>query len=195
MIKVLTPKFRLSYPNVFKARLNELNGKEEYSVVALFPKNADLSALKKAVDQAMNEKWGDEKKRPKGITTPFRDQGERAKEVDGKETMPAGYEKGAVFVNLKSQRRPGLVDQNLQDIIEETEIYAGAWARATVSAFAWEFKSAQGAVLKRGVSFGLLNLQKVSDGDPLIGKSSPQEDFSPIEIDSTDGTSAEALFK
>jgi hypothetical protein len=194
MIKVLTPKFRVSYPNVFKARLNELSSKEEFSLVALFPKNADLSALKKAVDQAMTEKWGEEKKRPKGITTPFRDQGERAKETDGKETMPAGYEKGAVFLNLKSQRRPGVVDQNLQDIIEETEIYAGAWARATVSAYAWEFKSAQGAVLKRGVSFGLLNLQKVSDGDPLVGKSSPQDDFSPIEI-ADEGASAEALFK
>ena len=56
MSKGTTPKFRVSYPNVFKPRRNELNGKDEYSVVALFKKGEDLSKLKKLVQEAAEKR-------------------------------------------------------------------------------------------------------------------------------------------
>jgi hypothetical protein len=175
MSSVMTPKFRVSFPSILKPKKNELNGKEEYSLVALFPKKADLSQLKIAAHAACEKKWGsDTSKWPKLTRSPFRDQAEKAKNVDGRQVLPPGYEEGAIFLTLKSQQRPGLVDQHLNDIISESDFYAGCWARATLTAYAYD------QLGNKGVSFGLSNVQKVADGDPLSGRPKPQEDFVPI---------------
>lgn len=180
MANINTPTFRVSYPNVFKARRNEMNGKDEFSVVALFEPGADLSALKAAAQKAIVDKWGPDKaKWPSNLRSPFRDQAERAKDVDGKRVLPAGHVAGAIFLNLKSQQRPGVVDQNVQDIIDESQFYAGCYARASVNAFAYDQKG------NRGVSFGLGNIQKVRDGEPLGNRAKPEADFAPIEMDKT----------
>lgn len=182
MANVNTPAFRVSYPNVFKPRKNDLNDKMEYSIVALFKKGEDLTKLKEACQKAIVDKWGPDKtKWPKNLRTPFRLQEERAKEVDGKRILPAGHEEGAVFLNLKSNRKPGVVDQNVQDIINEEEFYAGCWARASVNAFAYSQKG------NNGVSFGLGNIQKVKDGEPLGNRARPEEDFAPIQSDEPTG--------
>lgn len=167
-----TPRFRGSYINVFKARKNDLNGKDEYSLVALFPKGADLSALKKAANDAIVAKLGaDKTKWPKGMRNPIRDQAEREK--DGK--LPDGHEAGAFFINLKSTERPGVVDANVQDIMEERDVYSGAWYIANVRPYYYDQKG------NKGVSFGLLNLQKVADGDPLGGRVRPTDAFKAVE--------------
>jgi hypothetical protein len=176
MSNVMTPEFRASYPQVFKAKKNDLNGKDEYSVVALFPKGANLDALKTAAQAAIVEKWGaDKSKWPQRLKSPFRDQGEKAKNVEGKQVMPAGHEAGAIFLTLKSSQRPGVVDQSVQPIIDETQFYAGCWARATVRAYAYDQKGNQ------GVAFGLQNIQFVRHGDPLGGRSRAEDDFSAVE--------------
>lgn len=175
MANINTPVFRVSYPNVFKAKKNDLNGQDEFSIVALFKKGEDLSALKAAAQKAIVDKWGPDKaKWPSNLRSPFRLQEERAKEVDGKRTLPAGHEEGAIFLNLKSKQRPGVVDQNVQDILEESQFYAGCYARASVNAYAYDQKG------NRGVAFGLGNIQKVRDGDPLGNRAKPEQDFAPI---------------
>lgn len=184
MANVLTPPFRVSYPNVFKPRHNDLNGKDEYSVVALFKKGEDLSALKKAAEAAVIEKWGSDKSKwPTNLRSPFRDQKERAK--DG--ALPAGYEEGAIFINLKSSQRPGVVDQKVQDIIDESDFYAGCYARATIGAYAYDQKG------NRGVAFGLGNIQKVKEGEPLGNRTKATDDFAPIE-GAEEGQDASSLF-
>jgi len=71
--KVVTPEARAAYANVFKTRKNDLNGKDEYSIVAIFAKDADLSAMKNAAAAAMAEKWGaDQSKWPEKWRSPFR---------------------------------------------------------------------------------------------------------------------------
>lgn len=175
MANILTPTFRMNFPRLFKAEKNQLSGKEEFSVVALFPKGTDLTALNKAVEDAINDKWPDKKKRPANLRSPIRKQDEKEQTAEtGEKFMPAGYKKGAFFLNLKSQQRPGVVDQNVQPIIEESEIYSGAYARASIRAYAYDQAG------NRGVAFGLVHLQKVKDGDPLTGRSKPEADFAPI---------------
>lgn len=186
-----TPVFRVSYPHVFKPQLNDLNGQLEYSVVALFPKGADLTALKAAAHAAVVKKWGADKgKWPQNLKSPFRDQNERAKDVDGKQVLPAGYEAGAVFLTLKSKQKPGVVDQQVNDIVDETEFYAGCYAKASVNAYAYDQKG------NRGVAFGLGNLQKVKDGESLGGRTRPEDDFSAVEGEAAAGGdgSASSLF-
>lgn len=185
-MSLVTPKFRASYPNLFKARKNELNGKDEYSVVALFPKGTDLTSLQKAAMEALVKKWGHDKaKWPQNLRSPFRKHEERMKE--GK--LPDGYEVGGIFINLKSAQRPGVVDQNVQPILDETQFYAGCFAIASTNAFAYDHKG------NRGVAFGLGNVQKQGDGDPLGGRTRAEDDFQPIEgVVAGAGSSAESIF-
>lgn len=173
---VMTPKFRVSWPNVFTPKLNNLSNKEEYSVTALFAKNADLTALKVAAQKAMEKKWGKEQSKwPKNIRSPFRLQEERMK--DG--VLPPGHEEGAVFINLKSKDRPQIVDAQVQDIIDTSAFYAGCYARATVNAYAY---GGPGTGISAGVAFGLGNIQKLADGEPLGGgRTKAEDDFEAIE--------------
>jgi len=174
----MTPAFRVSYPNVFRPKKNDLSGKEEYSLVALFKKGEDLDELKKAAQAAMEDKWGSDKSKwPKNIRSPFRDQGERE---------AAGYEEGAVFINLKSNQKPGLVDAKLVDIIDDAEFYAGCWARATVRAYAYDQKG------NKGLAFGLQNIQKLRDDAPLGGSLIPAA--SEFEAVASEGGDAGGLF-
>lgn len=168
---VITPEFRVSYPSVITPRKNDLNGKMEYSVVALFAKGADLTELKKVAEAALVEKLGaDKTKWPKGIRSPFRDQAE--KEKDGK--LPEGHLAGAIFMNLKATQRPGLVDANVQPIIDETQFYAGCYARAQVNAYYYDQKG------NKGVAFGLSNVQKMRDGESLSGRMKAEDAFEAV---------------
>lgn len=161
---VMTPEFRVSFPAVFKPRVQQNDdgspGTPKYELTMLFAKGADLSKLKAAAQEAVREKWGD--KPPKNLRSPFRDQGDKELE---------GYEAGAFFIRATSIQKPGLVDRWREDIIDETEVYAGCYARATLRAFTYEKKG------NKGVAFGLNNIQKLRDGDPLGGRTRAQDDF------------------
>ena len=173
---ILTPEFRASFTYVFVPQKAMEAGKpDKYSVTMLFPKNADLSALKKAATDALQEKFGSRLADPvKGpalkarLRSPFRDQGEKTYD---------GYVPGSIFVTATSKNKPGLVDQNLQDIVDPSQFYSGVYARATLRAFAYE---QAGNV---GVSFGLQNIQKLRDGESLSGRLKAQDEFEPVKAE------------
>lgn len=163
--KFLTPLARLSFPRIFKPEPNDQNVLK-FSATFLFEKGADLKKAKIAVANAIKNKWGDNP--PKNLKLPFRDQGDKELE---------GYEAGAVFISATSEKRPGVVDQNVEAIIDESEIYAGCYVYASLNAFTYGGK---GTKYDPGVSFGLNNIQKVKDGEPLGGRTRPEDDFEPI---------------
>lgn len=171
-LKVITPEFRVSFPHVFKPQPPMQQGADpKFGLTMLFPKDADLTALKKAARTAIEEKWGtDQEKWPKNLRLPFRDQSE--KEFDG-------YEPGAIFVNCTSKMKPGLVDASLNEIsdMDQNEFYPGCYAKASIRAFTYDVNG------NRGVGFGLNNIQKTRDGEPLGGRTRPEDDFSPVEGD------------
>jgi hypothetical protein len=174
--KTNTPPFRVAYPNLFTPRKNDLNGKDEYSLVALFPAGADLTVLKQAAGAAIRKKWGEDKSKwPSGLRSPFRDQGEKKKKNDaGQMALPDGYVEGATFLTLRTTQRPGVVDQQVQEIIDTAEFYGGCWAIASINAFAYDAKG------NKGVSFGLGNVQKHKDDKPFGNRTKPQDDFQAI---------------
>lgn len=176
MSKVNTPTFRVAYPNVFKARKNDLNGNDEFSLVALFALDADLSELKAAAMEAATKKWGEDRSQwPTGLKTPFRDQGDKKKKnSEGIMVLPDGYVEGAIFLTLRSTQKPGVVDQQVQEIIDTSEFYGGCYAIASINAFAYDQKG------NRGISFGLGNVQKIKDGDPFGNRTKAKDDFAPI---------------
>lgn len=186
---VTTPEFRISYPKVFKPETNKLSGKLEYSIEALFSKTTDFKTMKEAAKNACINKWGtDEKKWPRNLKSPFRDQGE--KERDG--TLPEGLVKGATFIRFKcdgSKHKPVVVGPDRGEILEESKFYAGGFARASVAAFAYSQAG------NNGVSFGLNMLQFVRDGEPFSGRPKVEDAFEPIaQVEDGAAQDASGLF-
>lgn len=180
-----TPKFRVSFPFVFKPSKYDENSPEVFSVVALFPKGTDLSVMEKAAKEAMEKKWGtDQSKWPKGRRSPFR----KVEELE--EQYRAGFPPDAVWIRLSSKERPGIVDTQNNPITDPVEFYAGCFARASFAAYAYDTKG------NKGVAFGLRNLQKLADGESLTGRAKPEDEFAPVEDtgSAADGVSAESLF-
>lgn len=174
---VMTPEFRVSFPNVFKPRKANESAEPKYSISMLFRIGADIAKLKAAAQVAAREKWGD--KLPKNLKLPFLDQGDFDYE---------GYEQGATLIRANSNHKPGLVDSNVQTIIDESEFYPGCYARATVRAFGYDVAG------NRGISFGLQNVQKLREGEPLGGHTKPEDEFAPVADANIGKNSADSLF-
>lgn len=168
-LKVTTPPFRVSFPNVFKPKSNFEGQDPAFSIQMLFPKSkeADLKAMKDAAAKAAENKWGpDRKKWPKFKHPIFKDGDE--KDLDN-------Y-KGMIIVDARSKQKPGLVDKDLQEIINPSDFYPGCWARATVSPFAYDKAG------NKGISFGLQNIQKIKDDTAFSGKKNAKDDFDTIDF-------------
>lgn len=183
--EVTTPTFRGSYVNVFKPMFNKLSNKQEYSVEALFPIDADLTVLKNAATAAMIKAFGEDKSKwPKLTRNPFRDQSEKMKE--GK--LPDGCTEGAVFMRFKSEKKPGVYDQNVQECIDDSKIYSGCYLKASVNAFAYNKAG------NCGVSFSLNHVQLQKEGEPFSGRPSAETAFSAVSGAGDSKTDASSLF-
>ena len=164
--KVVTGKVRFSYANVFEPRSID-GGKEKYSVAILVPKKdkTTLGDIQDAVDAAAEvgktSKYGG--KIPANLKLPLRD-GDQEKPDD------ENYA-GMMFMNASSDRKPGLVDADLNPILDREEFYSGCYGRASVNFYPFNTNG------NRGVACGLNNLQKMVDGDRLAGGSTPEADF------------------
>ena len=150
-----TPYFRAGFISVFKpSKPQGSNQDPKYSIRALFPPTTDLSDLKKAAEKAAKEKWPAGV--PKTVRSPFRKNEELESPVPG-----IGDDWIVMTFSAPADRRPGIVDAKVQDIIDEVEVYPGAWYRAQVNPFAYDKQG------NKGVSFGLVNVQKVKDDEPI----------------------------
>ena len=167
--KIVTPTFRASFVHVFEPRQNEQSGKLEYSVKMIFDRDADLTPLTDIIKEAIRNKWGTNP--PKNLKMPLR---------DGNESDTDKYpeDKDKIIANAKSVAYPpGLIDaKTKQEILDPKEFYSGCYAKASVVAYAYDNVS-------KGVAFGLQNLLKIKDGEPLINRASAESDFAGI-IDS-----------
>ena len=177
---VVTGKVRFSYEHVMKPyanTTNDPNAEPKYSLTILIPKSdtatkaridAGIAAAKQAGVKAKKYRDGVPLDR---LPTPLWDgDGFRA---DG--FTPFGPEAKGMWVltaNSKADRPPKVVDANLQDILNPAEIYSGIWGRVGVDFFAYNSGS------KQGVGCALINVQKLSDGEPLgAARPTAEDDF------------------
>jgi hypothetical protein len=176
---LITPEFRAAFISVFRATsMKNADGsvnKPKFSIRAAFPPTAKLDALKKEAEMAAREKWGD--KIPKTLRSPFRTNEELENPIVG-----IGDDWIIMSFSANEDRRPGIVDSKLQDIIDDADVYSGAWYRAQVRAFAYENAG------NKGVSFGLQNVQKLRDDDPLgNGRIPASKAFEPVDVPAAAG--------
>ena len=165
--RIITPVFRLSYPNVFTAKFNQLAKREEFSIQMLFDKataKTDLAAMVKLVNEIIAWKgWTG----AAGIKKPFVDGNTKA------EKNPA-Y-KDMILVSSWSKQQPGVVDATgKHPIAQQDEVYGGMYARAQLNAYAYDQAG------QRGVNFGLMHLQKIKDGEPFGNRTKAEDAFSPV---------------
>lgn len=172
--KVVTGEVRLSYAHLFEPWSSDPEKQApKYGCVLLIPK-ADkktlrsIEAARAEAERAGKAKfgaaWG-----KKELKFTLRDGDEEA----DLESNPE-YE-GHMFMNVSSNTRPGIVDRQVQPILDSTEVYSGCYARVSINAFPY---SAQG---NHGVSFGLNHVQKLRDGDFLGGRSRAEDDFDALD--------------
>lgn len=168
--KVKTGLTRWSYCNVWEPKAVN-DGKPKYSVSVIIPKSdtKTIEAIEKAIQAAYDEGQAKLKGNGKSVPslsvlkTPLRD-GDLERPDD------EAY-KDSYFVNANSTTAPGIVDADLQPILDHSEVYSGVYGRVSMNFYAYNTGSA------KGIACGLNNLQKLKDGEPLGGKSRAEDDF------------------
>jgi len=169
--RVVTNKVRLSFPHLFEPYSIDGEQEAKYSVMLLIPKSdkATLKALRDAEAQAAEN----------GKTSKFKNKAVNAPSIikDGDEDGSADdypEREGHYYMTVSSNAkiRPGVVDRNVQPILDQSEVYSGTYAKVSVTAFPYTF-----GANKRGVSFGLNNVQVIGGGESLGGGKRAEEEF------------------
>ena len=172
--KLVTGRVRFAYASVWEP--TAYKGEDvKYSISLIIPKSdtKTIADIMTACDNAVKEgraKLGDEIAAK--LKLPLRD-GDM--ERPGEEAYSNSY-----FINAFSKDKPQIVDKAINPITEESEFYSGCFGRASLSFYAFNKDG------HKGVGCGLLNLQKLSDGELLRTRSSPEEDFKASEEDFLD---------
>lgn len=169
--KVITgPSTIFSYLNCWDPKAIQ-GGTPKFSVSLIIPKSdtRTIEKIKAAIQAAYEE--GQSKLKGSGksvpalstLKTPLRD-GDLERPDD------EAY-KNSYFINANSDTAPGVVDADRNPIIDRSEMYSGVRGRASINLYAYNVNG------NRGIACGLNNLQKISDGTPLGGKSRAEDDF------------------
>lgn len=159
---VTTGKCRASYAHVFEPqpdRNPKPGAKPKYGISLLVPKTdkATIQMLQEAIKQAGTDKFGPkfiEQARAGRMKMGIRD-GDKERADD-----PAYV--GHYFVNCRSNNKPIVLARDaVTQITNPADFRSGDYCRATINAFAYDTDG------NKGVSFGLIHLQKVENGEPL----------------------------
>lgn len=168
--KVIVP-CRFSYAHIFEP--DSINGSEpKYSVSCIIDKNdtETIAKIKKAVETAKEEgkgKWGG--KIPANLKLPLRDG-----DIDRPDDEAYA---GSYFLNANSRQAPQVVDNRVQPILDQSEVYSGCYGRVSVTFYAYNSNG------NKGVAAGLGNVQKLRDGEPLGSRVNATDEFDAVEAE------------
>lgn len=160
---VVTPKGRLLW-NALLAP----NKKGKYEFNIAIPKDAVMKVMMDAAWEAgVNSSKGNGKiakafkaaekgKWPSSIKSPFK----KTSENDKLEEISGEF---PIFLAARAKDRPGVVGPNGKaEGVEPEMIYPGRWVKASMQAFSYDNDG------NLGVTFGLVNVQLLEDGDELV---------------------------
>lgn len=183
---VLTPEFRLSFFDLYAAKA-DMNGKLGFRAELLFPKSItgpELRPMRLLHDQSIPPEWKAGGVVPRTFNQCFID-GDLKKQEGRKGHYMLRVSSGPDFaprllIETRATAKPG-------------DLYCGCYARAILSTFTWEHKNPSGAVIKRGVSFNVLTVQRTrkpaADGSDRFGSFvTPEEqdallDAAPLSVE------------
>ena len=147
--RIKTGKVRLSYCSIWEPK-----------TIAVIE-----AAIQAAYEEGIGKLKGNGKTAPalNVLKTPLRD-GDLERPDD--EAYADSY-----FLNANSTTAPGVVDADLNEILDHTEVYSGCYARVSLTFYAYNTGTA------KGIACGLNNIMKLADGEPLGGRMKAADDF------------------
>lgn len=172
-----TPQFRGSFVHLAKAHaIPDTDMEPRYSITAVFPKDDKkamdfIKHLRAQIIDAAIKKFGSKENIGKKFRNPI---------VDG-DGEDRDEWKGCYVVNLYNTRQPQVVDRHQNEIVDERELYSGAWYIASYTVFAWAHK-----VGGKGATVSLSNVMKTKDDTPLDGRTSADDDFADVDLPEDD---------
>ena len=168
--KVVTGKVRFSFCHIFEPQVPQGGGDPKYSVTLLIPKS-DTATLGK-IKQAMEEARELFVKRNGANSLPAKPN-HTLHDGDGVRDSgdPYGPEcKGCYVITVSSKQKPIIVDNMRNEITDPAEVYSGCYGRAAINFYGYNSNG------KKGISAGLLSVQKLHDGEPF-GTVGSADDF------------------
>lgn len=171
MSKIVTPEFRGSFVHLLEphAIKGVENAKARYQItMPILKKDPFWAKLNALVDETAKAKWG---KIPQKMKSPVKD----GDDDDRPEFV------GCFTLQATSNNKPGIVDAQLNPIMDAGEIYSGAYYRASIRAYAWDHPTGG-----KGVSIALDNIMKTKDGEAFSGRTDASEDFADFASNSHD---------
>ena len=194
---VITPKFRVSFPQLFTARSfqDDPAQKKEFKIDMIFDSAEDFKAagklkggkvtpsLMQAFANARADQWGaDKAKWPKFEHAVFK-KGDEQTNADGE--VYQGYA-GKVFLTAKTgEKFPPKVLLATGQPAEEKDLYGGCYAQAAVLARPYVYGK------NSGVRFVLMQVRKLADGERFGGISEDLFDVAEIDEDIGGGSESE----
>ena len=165
MTKIITPEFRGSFVTLMEPKAFSADQAPKYSMVIALPKEDEFfKKLKASIDEAAMTKWGEI---PKKLKTFLKDGDEEDEKYDWQ---------GLTVFTASNKSKPGVVvkseDGKLEEPMTNEEIYSGAFYRASVRPYAYEYNKT------KGVAISLDNVMKTKDGEKFTSRTSATEDFS-----------------
>lgn len=172
---------RFSYANVFQTKLNDQNGKHEYSVDVLIPKKDKALVEKfkegmKAAVQIGKEKrseWNG--KIPAGLKYPMKD-GDDKRNKDGEKINDPVYA-GMYYIKARTTNKPTVWDADNNVIMDESEFYSGCWGLVSIEFF--PYGPVKG---NSGISASLGHIKKTKEGEKLSGGATAEQDFGGLDV-------------
>ena len=181
-VKLVTPTGRVCFTkNIF-----EQNSKGKFTACLVFNKDQDLSKLKDAMLAAAKAKFEEKIYTSKKFSWGL-------KESDADDEYEFLQDKMILNASTKfdievkgTNKGP---DGKYENLLED-DFKAGDHFRAVVSVYAWEFTD-EGT--KRGVSFNIVALQKIKEGEAFYSRVPSDDIFADVEFDlSPEQSAAEA---
>jgi len=171
----ITGKVRFAFVNIFQPRMNELKNREEYSLMLLIDKRDEetVKAFKDAITKEVTQTW---KNKPASLDCTFKDG-----DVEKKDDKYAEMYEGHYYVQVSSKDKPGIVDQNCNQIIDPNEVRSGDYGRVSLAAFGYGKGAIKGkSTFSPGVTFFLNNVQLMEKGEALGGKPRATDEFGAV---------------
>ena len=80
-----------------------------------------------------------------------------------------------MFLNANSKQAPQVVDKHVQPILDQSEVYSGCYGKVSITFYAYNSNG------NKGIAAGLVNVQKLRDGEPLGSRTNAKDDFEAVE--------------
>lgn len=169
----LGPDVRFLWPYVFEKRTNE-EGEDKYEVLLQIPyaNKKAIATFNDAVDEAIERGYSGELSDKSTFKKGTKESALKLPLKDGEDKADEDYAElfdGYMYATAKTTRRPTILDENGQQILDPEEFYSGAIGAVSVTVFPYNNRS-------QGVGVQLNHIMKLDDGERIGGGAISAED-------------------